>query len=313
MFKFTAPYFLQKFSYPTLKEDDKKHVYLLGQGWFSKGFMDNIDLNRYKVTNIYKDEITNVGQLDKIIPFNYPIKYIKTTIKDIDVCNNIIFTDNEHYDFTNNIVVCALGDNTPVKQWTKAIPDVSDYGIVGAGLVGTEMAFRLIDKGKTVTLIDGVPSILTFLPMNLKLNIHNRFKQKNILLYLNTMYKAENHNFDHTVFAIGSRPNDLTRNWIQTRTLQLKENPNVFFGGNCVWNTQIIGLNLPTAQQAYDQGKHVANSLNTEITEYKVKNFIYAIYIGDGLTALYMNNSKYYIIIPTCLLNIYYKIKYGSN
>lgn len=312
MIRFTVPYFLQKLTFPMVKEEDKKQVYLLGQGWFSKGFMDNIDMNKYKITNIYRDKFTNTAQLDKTIPFNYPIKYINDTIKDIDVENNLIFTNKKHYNFTNDIVVCGLGDNTPVSKWLEPIVDVSDYGIIGAGLVGTELAFRLIDNNKSVTLIDGLPDVLTFLPTSLKQNILNRFKQNNVKLIVDTMYTPNNHKFDNVIFAVGSRPNDLTKGWMQTKTLQHELNPNIFFGGNCVWNTRIDKINALTAQQAYDQGKHVAQNLNRGITEYSVKNFVYSIYVGNGLSALYMGGCNYYIIIPTFLINMYFKIKYGS-
>ena len=53
MFKLFAVSTLNKFTNPIHCETDKKNVYLLGQGWFSKGFMDNIDRNKYgKIRNL---------------------------------------------------------------------------------------------------------------------------------------------------------------------------------------------------------------------------------------------------------------------
>lgn len=320
MFKLFAVSTINKFTNPIHCETDKKNVYLLGQGWFSKGFMDNIDRNKYNINNFYKNEFTNTAQCivnpEIKIPFNYNVNNFNETITNIDIDNKILTTDKTSYNFSKDILVCGIGDNTPVNKWLKTLENVKTYGVIGAGLVGTELAFKLMDdKNKKVTIFDGLPTIHDFLPISLKEYVAKEFENKDIKLHINQMYNMEP--FDKVIFATGSRPNDITKDWLQDKNLQLIYNgvlqDNIYFGGNCVWNTDIKNPGPPTAQRAYDQGKHIAIGLNTEISEYKVKNFIYSMYVGDGFTALYMNNCKYYIILPTSFINLYYKLKYGTT
>lgn len=320
MFKLATVPLINKIIFPPIKDEDKKPVYLLGQGWYAKGFMDNIDTKKHKITNIYDKTFTNTGQCirhpEKKIPFDYDIDFINKTIMDIDVQNQTIFAQDLSIDFSENIVVCGVGDHVPVKKWETAIDTSGQtFSIVGAGLVGTEIAFKLADENKNITMYDGLPVTHEFLPPSLKKYVMNEMNKKNIVLHVNRFYNKEP--CDKVIFATGSRPNMLTQKWIQTQNLQLEyENKlycNMYFGGNCVWNTQIDNVGAPTAQLAYDQGKHVATCLNNnELKPYKPKNFIYTMYVGDGYNALYMNNCNYYLIVPSCFIDLYHKYKYGG-
>ena len=319
MFKLTFVPLLNKICIPTYTESEKRDVCLLGQGWYAKGFMDNINKQKFNITNIYENKFINTAQCirkpEKIIPFNYDIKSINKTILDIDVKNQTIFTDTA-IDVSNSIVICGLGDHVPVKKWVTAI-DLSGqtYSVVGAGLVGTEIAFKLTDEDKTVTLFDGLTSTHDFLPPSLKKYVLNEFNKKNITLHTNRFYNKEP--CDKVMFATGSRPNTLTQNWIQTDKLCLKyENEiynNIYFGGNCVWKTEIENIGAPTAQLAYDQGKHVATCLNDDCSKpYAPKNFVYTMYVGDNCNAVYMNGYDRFIIVPSCFIDMYHRYKYGS-
>lgn len=321
MFKLSFIPLLNKIRISSYTDSDKQNVYLLGQGWYAKGFMDNINIQQFNITNIYENEFTNTAQCirnpDKKIPFNYDIKNINKTILDIDIKNQLLFTDDMSIDISDSIVVCGIGDNVPVKKWSEPIDNTKQtYSIVGAGLVGTEIAFKLADENKNVTLFDGLSSTHDFLPPSLKKYILKELNKKNIALHTNRFYNNEP--CDKVIFATGSRPNKLTQDWIQTVTLQLKHNDkiydNIYFGGNCVWKTEIENISAPTAQLAYDQGKHVATCLNNKYNkQYISKNFFYTMYVGNGYNALYMNGYDLFIILPSVFIDMYHKYKYKSN
>lgn len=318
MFKLYTTAILNKCAF--LNNTDKKDVYLLGQGWYAKGFMDNINTRKYNVTNIYADTFTNTGQCikhpEKKISFNYDMCVRKRTILDIDVQNQILFAKDWSLDFSNDIVVCGLGDNEPVKKWETPI-DMSNqtFSVVGAGLVGTEIALKLADENKDVTIYDGLSVTHEFLPPTLKKLILNNFAKKNITLHTDRFYNNEP--CDKVIFATGSKPNMLTKDWVQTENLQLEYDnkiyDNIYFGGNCVWKTQINDVGTPSAQLAYDQGKQTAISLNTkEKIKYSPKNFIYTMYVGDNYNAIYMNGYDTYFLVPTCFISMYYKYAYTN-
>jgi hypothetical protein len=110
--------------------------------------------------------------------------------------------------------------------------------------------------------------------------------------------------YNEVIFAIGSRPNDLTQGWKSTPKLNLENYDDVFFGGDCVH-----GSKLPrNAQVAYQQGKYIAERLNDN----KENDFEYD---NKGI-AIYSGNSEYYVelsnniklMIPKIFVELYYTI-----
>jgi NADH dehydrogenase FAD-containing subunit len=101
-----------------------------------------------------------------------------------------------------------------------------------------------------------------------------------------------------TVFATGSRCNDLTRNWILTPKLNLINNKNVFAGGDC-----IVPKN---AQVAYQQGKYVAEILNGEHNnDFVFNNKGISVYVGNNICY-----TEPYGFIPSFIVKFYYKYLY---
>jgi NADH dehydrogenase FAD-containing subunit len=320
---------------------EKQKVTVLGQGWLCKGFMDHIDTKKFNITNIYQDKFIVTSQILKVINTklgkrdkkndNNDCEYINKTITNINVENSSIqLKDNnklESYDFTGHILVCGLGDNTPIKTWCAKIDDINnglnleqhDFAVVGAGITGTELAFHLYDEMKCITLYEGLEHPYTFLPDRLRKYIRRRLYRFDIDIIHNTFYKKEyDEKYDLVVYAIGSRPNDLTKEWTQDKWLNLikggKVYHDIYYGGNCVWNTKLSeNGDLPNynAQIAYDQGKHIATQLNTNKTKsYRNKQFIHSLYVGNNFHALYMNNVNAYIIIPSYFIDWYHGMFY---
>lgn len=137
-----------------------------------------------------------------------------------------------------------------------------------------------------------------------KIEIFNRLEKSKIGLYLKTPY-TENmkEKYDEIIFATGSKPNTLTKDWKITPTLQLENHKNVFIGGDCKTSN-----NLPkNAQVAYQQGKYVAETLNgTSEKEFQFINKGISIYVGNGKHYVEHKPSGYKGLLPSELVMLYY-------
>ena len=121
----------------------------------------------------------------------------------------------------------------------------------------------------------------------------------------------------------------LVGNWTSARVeYNNKQYKNLYFGGNCVWQTSVPlyerkqwfgqaynkNINsrmkpLYNAQTAYDQGKFIAQQLNNLTCEsYEYKHHIQALYVGNGFYALYRDDIDAYFLIPSCFVNLYYRL-----
>lgn len=300
---------------------EKTNVVLLGQGWFAKGFLENINHKKFHITNITRHEFVNTPMLLKTInPKNTSDKnnkfvekideLIYDEITKIDLENKCVSTKNKSIYWNNGYLICGLGSNEDIgKKWLPLIDNIkniktnNNYCIVGTGPTGTELAFHLKDKNNFISVVDLIDKEESYKYISQK--------GKDIILEkLDITFKTpftENmrKNFDQVIFATGSRPNDLTKGWDITPKLNLLNYNEVFVGGDC-----IHGSVLPrNAQVAYQQGKYVAETLNQN--KFKEKDFEYN---NNGI-ALYIGNNDYYVEtkfyngkIPEFFVELYYSI-----
>jgi NADH dehydrogenase FAD-containing subunit len=329
---------------------NKKDIILLGQGWFSKGFMEHIDKSKFKITNIYRNSFVNTPMLLQTIKSNDMYFYntnkkvskftslidvhVKDEIIKIDLDKSIIHTkEKKMYSWKNGYLVCGLGSNTDIGYfWNLNINnlkklDTVDAGlqsertsrtpykicIVGAGPTGTELAFHLNDLKHKITLYDGLPDVYTYLTPYGKNYILDKLYFNDIKLVTNKMFSEDDNKlFDKVIFAIGSRPNDLTSKWETTKQLQLIGYDNIYVGSDGIMNK-----GLPrNAQLAYQQGKYIALKLNNTLSskqindDFKFENKGIALYIGNGMyyVELVLFGKVYNMKISEKIMNIYYNL-----
>ncbi len=320
---------------------EKKNVYLLGQGWFAKGFLEHIDKSKYTVTNIYRHHFVNTPMLLQAIKSNIELfeasnasvkKFVSNadecvidSVESIDLKSKEFSTKSGNkYSWAGGYLVCGLGSNTDIgKFWTEKLSHLknakpkSNLCIVGSGPTGTELGFHLTDLGHKVTLYDGMDldKLYNFLTPDGKLTILESLKSKSIELVPGKMFSPEDKTkFDDVIFAVGSRPNDLTGSWVVNSKLSLVTNPEVFVGGDCVpaqptdqKEIELVKSYPKTAQVAYQQGAYVASRLNNLAGVHD--DFLF---VPKGI-ALYKGSNKYYIeidglklTIPKLFVELYY-------
>ena len=295
-----------------------KTVYLLGQGWLSKGFIDYIDTNKYYIINIsnekFKDSIL-LNKLNKINDnkkndyINCKIdKYYNENILNIDIKNKTILTDKQIYYFNNNYVVCGLGSNINYNIYSnKIINNINNFdknikvNIIGINIISTELAFYLSDLGYNIKLIDPLNKnqINKYLSNNYRQKILDLLDKNNIELVIDNDQKKYRTN---TIILNNYECNKLTSKFTVNDSLQLYNNKNIFVGGDCINDNSICN-----AQIAYQQGVFIAKKLNGEIKDdeiFKLNNII--LYCGNKNYLVSIKDN--YIILPSFIINLYKKI-----
>lgn len=318
-------------------DENKKNesIVFLGRGWVYKGFIDHID-KRFNIINIYNEstQIKSPSEYYTAIPRVYinnrdNVTNIDDIITDIDLENGIIVGGKTNYVFDHDTkIICALGSNVSQYDWNTKINELfkekpTNVGIIGAGPIGTELAFELSEKQVEVTLYDMIDPYSN-LPSAVGNFLKQRLIDKGVNLKLKNAVYIENLNNTHkkTFWATGAAYNSITKTWNQTNNLYAnldgKTFNNVFVAGDCVRtvNSNSINANIPikTAQNAYDQGMYIAKQINksNELIEFHPKPKFRTLYIGNGLNIIYHDTVSSFIIIPHFFIDIYHKIKHGD-
>ena len=295
-------------------KDKKENVLLLGDGFFARGFLHNINRKKFHITQIYKDDFINPQDLmyslqrntkfDKgfhIKDFFYkpPDIKIKEEIKSTEFiynssgCHNHgIIINDKIFDYDH--LVIGLGSQKTLADWREDINSfINNKGIsiavVGMGPTGYEFA-SILAKHNIVNMFDilSKEKVLNYVsPIN-KEKLLKLLDEKNIKTVYEKAFNPKDYFHSKYIMCVGNKSNSLTR--LLNVDEYLMYSSNVYVGGDCVNN-----MNLPkTAQVAYQQGVYVAKKLNGQISS--EEPFLYkhegtAINIGDKKVLI--ENHKY--------------------
>jgi len=290
-------------------KNDKKNVLLLGDGFFARGFLHNINYNKYDVTQIYRDEFINPQNIfnslqrdenfqiekqthfrDKIHNFfnKKSITKIKTNIDTMQISEKNALINNKYYNF--DYMVIGLGAQKSLKNWADELNNLfrenrKNIDIIGTGPAGFEIAMCL-NKKHNINMYDILTEdkIFSYVNSYHKKFLLNLLEQKHIKLHLGKFYTiSEINKENYKIFCVGTRSNDLTNNITVSDKLQANINSitynNIYMGGDCI----PVGY-IKTAQVAYQQGVYVAQRLNGQIdenTSFKYKSNGIALNIDD--------------------------------
>jgi len=226
-----------------LNNTSKKNILLLGDGFFARGFLHQIDYKKYNITQIYRDEFINPQDIfyslqrnikyepDKHIHFRDKIKNlfsffnkknitkIKEDIKTLTISEKNATINNKlyYYDF----LIVGLGSQKSLKMWTDELNNLTKIknnntiDIIGTGPVGFEIAMML-NKYYKINMYDILTEDKIFSYVNLyhKNFILDLLNKKNIKLHLGGFYDENNeqNKNNYKIFCVGTKPNDLTKN-----------------------------------------------------------------------------------------------------
>ena len=258
------------------KQQHKEDVVVLGDGFFARGFLHNIDRNKFNITQIYRDSFINPQDLMYSLQRNKPhsVSYhfrdvfyrksdtiINTNITNLSIEDKKVVINSKNYNY--NHLVIGLGASKSLVDWKDQINSyVGKKGlaisIVGMGPTGIELATILSTYNK-VDMYDAFPKdkVLSYVSKENKDYLLGILDTKGIRTNYGEMYNGKN---DNVIFCVGTRANSITNDFVVNDKLEVIGKANVYMGGDCA-NTTFI----KNGQIAYKQGAYVANKLNGEL------------------------------------------------
>lgn len=264
--------------------NDKKNIVLLGDGFFARGFLHNINFNKFHITQIYKDDFINPQDMMYNLDRNqnyYKSSHFRDLFNktaDVKIKENIIDmninklyitinSNNYYYDY----LVIGLGANKSLAKWKDELNEINNFNyntinkkfninidIIGMGPVGLELT-NILSQKFNITMYDILSKEKVFnyvSPINKEL-LFDLLDKKNVNLSFGEMYKNNN---NYSIFCVGSKPNILTQS-LKPINKYLQTDKNIYVGGDCINSNDFI----KTGQVAYQQGVYVAKRLNGDI------------------------------------------------
>lgn len=162
--------------------NDKKNIVLLGDGFFARGFLHNINYNKFHITQIYKDDFINpqdmMYELDRNekyykslhlrdLLYKKPDVKIKENIINMNINNSFITINSNNYCY--DYLVIGLGANKSLAKWKDELNEITNFNystinkkfninidIIGMGPVGLELTNILSNKFN-ITMYDILP------------------------------------------------------------------------------------------------------------------------------------------------------------
>lgn len=264
-------------------------------------------LPSYKDIKFITDECKDIDQIKKSI---------KTTNQEIEFDYLIVAVGSNVNDFGINGVkencyfLKDMGDLNNLREAIKLNPKNCFVTVLGAGPVGLELALQLSKNFKNIKIIEAMDKILpSFKPETSKI-VMEELKNNNIELTLNTKVTKVERDRIHTdksdkniyyplssnitIWTCGIKPNSLVKlltNNKLTVDSYLSFSSSIYAIGDIIASQEgsTFYRGPPTAQNAVQQGKYLANHFNNDFKskpyEYKEKGKII--------------HSKYFMIIET--------------
>jgi NADH dehydrogenase FAD-containing subunit len=293
---------------------DKQSVILLGDGFFARGFLHNINHNKFNITQIYKDEFINPQDImyslerDKMYEKSFHFKNffikspqikIKEEIKTMEINNNNININNKNYKY--DYLVIGLGANKSLADWKNEINLLHKYkniNIIGMGPVGLELANILSKKNHSIKIFDLLEKDKIFnyvSPNNKKILFDNL---NNVQL---SFGKKCDELYGYNIFCIGSKPNILMQKF-KSVDEYLQIDKNIYAGGDNINNYNYI----KTAQVAYQQGAYVAKRLNGETDDiFKYSHNGISLHLGNKKVLIEGHNILPDNVYPDFIIKLY--------
>ncbi len=296
-----------------LFKKQKEPVHIIGNGWATYHFVKNLNKDKFIPIIIAPNEqplntTKLVNQIDKpdenkiLIKNNYGVKIIDT-IKDIDIENKVLYSENKYYMYKN--LVIAIGSEVNdfgikgVDTNTFKIKKVEDIDklrkkllnikekkvhVIGGGPTGVELVSKLKGLGYEPILLEGMNNILTGFNLSTQNTILDYLKTKdkidvklnekvieiqpNLIKTNNNSYPCELAVWVGGVKFNGYKKTDLYKKLdsiakISPRGVEVDSNFKINDSIYCIGDV-VSNKGPPTAQNAKYQARWLANYFNSE-------------------------------------------------
>lgn len=202
-----------------------KNIIIIGFGWSSIAFLDNIDTSKYKIDVISKNDcfqytpllaqninndidcLTLRNKLTKNIINCQHINYTPNNVIDVNFNKDTVILDNKEtikYDYLifahgstinyyningvekNSYILKTVNDMNKIKSKLNTLPKDSNIAIMGCGPTGVEIIGSLMDMNKfNIIAIDGMDRPVSMFDRKISDIIVNLWKDKNMNIMMN--------------------------------------------------------------------------------------------------------------------------------
>ena len=264
-------------------------VLVLGFGWAGKAFVDNLDRSKYNVKVISSStQRLNQPQMIENLEARWTKPFADTpiheeTCRSIDPLTKMVYCSKAKCEYDYLVVATGSEPNTfnipgaaehtyklktaeDAARLKEALTTTHDVNIVGSGPTGVELACKLRTDGKTVAITEAAPTILPGFSEQMRSRVIETLRSRGITLHLNTNITEVRPNpLMLTVWVAGVKPTPLVyaltdnKPLLTDDRLQLTQQPQIYAMGDAV-----AGRGPPTAQNAKQQGKFLADHFNRD-------------------------------------------------
>lgn len=275
-------------SFTNTIDKDKFNVKIISN---SENFLYTPQLANFSVTNDIKNIESKMTNISKV-------KFIKDMVKDVDFDNQILFTENDKikYDYVifahgaeintfnipgvkeNCLFLKTKKDANTIHKNLKLLEPNANIAVIGCGLTGSELIGCLMDQKKfNITAIDGLSGPLQMfnkknidftldLWKNNKVNMmFNNFVKK---IDKKTIFFKDNKvDYDLAIWCGGVKISLLSQ--LINKKLNLESRRGILVNSYLQFHKNAFAIGdcadagvFPTAQNATQQGRYLANRFN---------------------------------------------------
>lgn len=285
----------------------------------SKSLNKNITICKDKVIDVNTDTQTLILDNNNKLSYDVVVFSHGASVNTFNIPGVANYCEFVKYD----------NDVQKIQNKLKNMNKMSNVVVIGCGPTGVETIGHIMDKELyNITAIDAMKHPLSMYPINNINYLYDLWKDKNVHYKMSspvikvtkdTIYtKNGNLTYDIAFWCGGIKPNTLTTSILKqidntqmpgipvNEFLQIKIKGNHFKNlyaiGDCA-----LGFGPPTAQKAYQQGKYLAENINSDNWEpFTYKNRGQITYIGDNKSVIsspYLNiNGRFAGVIHKCVM-----------
>jgi NADH dehydrogenase FAD-containing subunit len=286
------------------EEPPKPTVAVIGYGWGAHAFVQRIDRRKYDVRVVSTrtqrfNQPSMIGSLTAT--YTAPPRWLPIEERTVNSLNEVVadYKVVAVGSVVNDFRIPGVRDNclfckepADLEALKARLPTAIGVTVMGAGPTGIELAYKLHGLGHRVSLVEAGSTVLPGFSSAFQARVTDELGRRGIQLNLQKMITgvaADSITFKGTgpvtnndlrIWTCGVKPAPLMTGLRVDDRLCVVGKPNVFAIGDCA------GSPPPTAQNAEQQGRYLADAFNADFAgrqPYKFKELGRALDTTDGV------------------------------
>jgi NADH dehydrogenase FAD-containing subunit len=297
-------YLTDWFRHDLEEEPRKQTVAVIGYGWGAHAFVQQIDRRKYnvRVVSTRKERFNQPSMIGSLAAsYTAPPRWLPIEQRTVDSLDEVeadykviavgsVVSDFRIPGVRDHCLFCK--EPADLEALKTRLPTASGITVMGAGPTGIELAYKLQSLGHRVSILEAGSTVLPGFSSTFQARVTSELEKRGIRLDLQKMITGVSAssitfkdlsrmtNTDLRIWTCGVKPAPLMTGLLVDNRLCVVGKPNVFAIGDCT------GKSPPTAQNAEQQGRYLADAFNADFAErppYKFKELGRALDTTDGV------------------------------